>query len=1182
MQKKTRTNARDGSGSHAEVKRAAPVSREAEQRYRRLFNQMADPVFVIDADDSLRFLDCNEAACREYGYSREQFLRMTPINLHPPQERELAERRLREKHWALREYHHVTRDGQQRTVEISTTNVQYHGRAAHLSIVHDVTERTLAQQKLALHVQQTPLAVIEWNTDFEVTAWNPAAERIFGFTTAEAMGQKATFIIPPEAHNHVAEIWAQLLARRGGTRSTNQNCARDGRTIICEWYNTPLVDSAGSVIGVASLCEDVTERYRAEQSLQVQKAYLEQLFENAPEGIAIINNSDQIIRVNQEFTRMFGYTSEEAAGSPLGLIVSPERINESRFLRNTVEKGATVNVETTRRRKDGTLVDVSILGTPINVGGGNIAIYLIYRDITESKRAERALTESESKFRAVAETAAFAIFIHDGRRLVYVNKATEQITGYSREELLSMDPFALLSSSYQEPLRNRVQSLQSGMELLAQQEFSIIRKGGETRWLDATANRIQFEGRSASLVTAVDITDRKRSEQLHSALYRIADVTSSAEDLQELYGAIHSIVGELMYARNFYIAIYDEQANLLSFPYFVDSEDPTPAPKPLGKGLTEYVLRTGEPHLISPERFAELIAVGEVESIGAPSVDWLGVPMRKGEKAFGVLVVQSYTPSIRYGQAEKEILTFVSQHVASAIERKQQQEALRESEARYRSLVQSAVFGMYRSNIEDRFLDLNPALVSMLGYESAEQVLRLNLARDIFADANDYRKLIRAYASDERVAGVEVPWKRKDGTRFTVRLSGRPLLDVSGEPVGFEMIAEDITERRALELQLQQSQRMEAIGRLAGGVAHDFNNLLTVIKGYSELMLDEIKPSDPMRGEMQEVQRAADRAAALTRQLLAFSRRQVLAPKVLDLNDLVRDTEKLLRRLLGEDVDLITALDQQLGSVRADPGQIEQVLMNLAVNARDAMPAGGKLTIETSNVELDHSYIREHAVVKPGCYVLLAVSDNGTGMDPDTASHAFEPFFTTKEQGKGTGLGLSTVYGIVKQSGGYIWVYSESGLGTTFKIYLPRVDAAAERLPAQQLRPEAYRGTETILLVEDEEGVRSLIRQVLTRHGYTVLESSHGGEALLLCERHPGCIDLLLTDVVLSQMSGRELAERLGPLRQEMKVLYMSGYTDEAILHHGVLTPGSAFVQKPFTTEALTRKVRQVLDGKPR
>jgi len=373
---------------------------------------------------------------------------------------------------------------------------------------------------------------------------------------------------------------------------------------------------------------------------------------------------------------------------------------------------------------------------------------------------------------------------------------------------------------------------------------------------------------------------------------------------------------------------------------------------------------------------------------------------------------------------------------------------------------------------------------------------------------------------------------------------------------------------------------MEAVGRLAGGVAHDFNNLLTVIKGYTELMLEDLKPSDPMRTEMGEVQKAADRAAALTRQLLAFSRRQVLAPKVVNLNFLVEDMNKLMLRLLGEDIELCTKLDSSLGSVKADPGQIEQVIMNLAVNARDAMPKGGKLTLETANLELDQAYSREHATVQPGSYVLLAISDTGCGMNAETLSHIFEPFFTTKEQGKGTGLGLSTVYGIVKQSGGYIWPYSELGIGTSFKIYLPRVDEMAEREQAQAQASSGLGGTETILLVEDEEGVRGLTRQLLQRHGYTVLEAEHGEDALLLCERYSGPIHLVLSDVVLAQMSGRELMQRLAPLRREMKVLYMSGYSDEAIVHHGVLAPGTAFLQKPFTTESLMRKLREVLDSK--
>jgi nitrogen-specific signal transduction histidine kinase/ActR/RegA family two-component response regulator len=391
------------------------------------------------------------------------------------------------------------------------------------------------------------------------------------------------------------------------------------------------------------------------------------------------------------------------------------------------------------------------------------------------------------------------------------------------------------------------------------------------------------------------------------------------------------------------------------------------------------------------------------------------------------------------------------------------------------------------------------------------------------------------------------------------------------------MIAEDVTERRALEEQLRQSQKMEAVGRLAGGVAHDFNNLLTVIRGYSELMLEEFADSDPLRDEVEEIKKAADRASGLTRQLLAFSRQQVLAPKVLDLNIVVGNMERLLKRLLGENIRLGSSLANELGRVKADPGQIEQVIMNLAVNAKDAMPRGGKLTIETANADLDETYTHEHVGAKPGKYVMLAVSDTGSGMSQDIRQRVFEPFFTTKEIGKGTGLGLSTVYGIVKQSEGYIWVYSEPGRGTSFKVYLPRVDEPADARPAPEPAKSRYRGTETILLVEDEDGVRALVKQVLSRNGYTVLEARHGGEALLHCERRAEEIHLLVTDVVLEQMSGTELSSRLAQLRPGMKVLYISGYTDDAIVHHGV-KEGTHFLQKPFTTEALARKIRQVLD----
>ncbi|HKW41964.1 MAG TPA: response regulator [Gemmatimonadales bacterium] len=503
--------------------------------------------------------------------------------------------------------------------------------------------------------------------------------------------------------------------------------------------------------------------------------------------------------------------------------------------------------------------------------------------------------------------------------------------------------------------------------------------------------------------------------------------------------------------------------------------------------------------------------------------------------------------------------------------------ALRAAEASYSTLVENAPVGIYRSTPAGRFLSANIALARILGYDSVAEVLGLDLTRGVYADPAERQRLLdRDSYTDREYDEVETTWKRRDGGRLTVQLSVRAVRRGDGSVEYYETFVRDLTQQRGLEAQLLHAQKMEAVGRLAGGVAHDFNNLLTVILSYSDLLLEDLPSDRSEREDIEEIRKAAVAASSLTRQLLAFSRQQVLQPRVLDINGVVTATEKLLTRLLGEDVRLTTSLASDLGAVKVDPGQLEQIIMNLAVNARDAMPRGGRLTIETANVDMDEAYVRGHPVAQPGRYAMLAVSDTGIGMDAETQARIFEPFFTTKDPGKGTGLGLATVYGIVKQSGGFIWVYSEPGHGTSFKIYLPRVDDAARSAPAASA--PVVGGSETVLVVEDVPAVRAVASEMLTRYGYTVLEAADAETALRLAAKHDGEIHLLLTDVVMPDASGRELADKLVKLKPGMKVLYMSGYTDDAVVRHGVLQDGIAFLQKPFTPESLARKLRTVLD----
>jgi len=510
-------------------------------------------------------------------------------------------------------------------------------------------------------------------------------------------------------------------------------------------------------------------------------------------------------------------------------------------------------------------------------------------------------------------------------------------------------------------------------------------------------------------------------------------------------------------------------------------------------------------------------------------------------------------------------------------EREQAAEALRRSQARTRRLVESNIIGIATGDLNGKLIDVNDAFLKMLGF-TRKEFLSGQMRWDTLTPP-EYHQSDHLAVEKLTSTGMAPPWEkeflRKDGTRVSVLIGVATLESESGEIEAISFVL-DISDRKRLEQQLRQAQKMEAVGQLAGGIAHDFNNLLAVIIGYGEIIEERLDDSDPLSTKAGQITAAGKRAAALTRQLLAFSRQQVLEPKILDLNTVVADTTRMLQRLIGEDVELVTIAGPALVRVKADRGQIEQVIMNLAVNGRDAMPQGGKLMISTANAVMDEVYVRQHPGAVAGPYVLLTVSDTGCGMDQQTQAHIFEPFFTTKGPGKGTGLGLATVYGVVKQSGGYVSVYSEVGRGTSFKIYLPRTDEPQLSVSAN-LATEAERGWETILLVEDAQPVRELASELLESNGYKVLQAANGADAVRLAEKYQEPIQLLLSDVVMPGLDGRKLADHMVRTHPGIKVLYMSGFTDDAIIHHGVLDSGVALLEKPFTKASLLRKVREIL-----
>jgi two-component system, cell cycle sensor histidine kinase and response regulator CckA len=768
-----------------------------------------------------------------------------------------------------------------------------------------------------------------------------------------------------------------------------------------------------------------------------------------------------------------------------------------------------------------------------------------------------------------------ALLSADGA-ILYASAGFTHSLGYLPEELLGRPISSLIHPSDADLAQERLADLAATPGVAVTDRCRLLVKGGGWRWFEGTArNRLNEPGVAGIVASYLDVSALQRMESERQVISEVVQALNQTSNLDQLLHRIHQALKKVLYAENCFVTLHHPEEDTFSFPFFVDRFDTAPPPQKVDRSCTAFVFRTGCAMLIPQTEFDRLAARGDVELVGSPSPAWLGVPLKTPTATIGVLVVQHYENENAYDMRDLEFLDSVGGHIALAIERRRSEEALRRSESMFRLLFSHTPLPTWVIDQETlRFMQVNEAAIRLYGY-TAEEFEKLS-TWDIVAPEETER--LRIHFSQSPMVGRHIgTWKhcKKDGQKIDVEIISHEFL-YGGRLVRL-VVAQDISERHQLEEQLRQAQKMEAVGRLAGGVAHDFNNLLMVIKGHTEMLMSSSASADQVIRKIGQIDRAADRAASLTRQLLAFSRMQVLQPRAMNLNDVVEEMGRLIPRLIGENIELIIRTTPGLGTIRADASQMEQVIMNLAVNAKDAMPNGGKLRIETSNAELDRTYSVGHPMVRPGHYVLLAVTDTGTGMDAETQAHIFEPFFTTKEQGKGTGLGLSTVYGVVKQSGGFIWVYSELEKGTCFKIYLPRVDQSAENPGAPQTIAEAPRGTETVLLAEDEQDVREVAREFLESGGYKVLEACTGADAVKLAAEHSGKIDLLVTDMVMPGMTGQELAGRLQQLLPGLSVIYMSGYSEHAVAEAAQADALVRLLTKPFSRGAILRAVREVL-----
>ena len=1135
-------------------KRAEESLRESEERFRATFENAGIGMALVDMEG--RPFKTNAALRQMLDYSEEELSRTPFTEYTHPDDRGLD--------WGL--YSELTQ-GKREKYEIEKRFIKKGGGVVWgqltVSLVKDRNGRPLCAVGMTQDITESKHAEAalreseeRYRTLFErnlagvfVTTWDG---RILDCN--QAMANMMGFASPQEALSHrVSDLYVfdedraaflKQLEAEGRLSNYEMRLRRQDGNLVWLMGNISLLPQAATGLRIIEgTLIDITERKLAEAEnsrlAQIVNSSDDAIFSSTPEGL--------IATWNAGAERMFGYSAAEIKGQHFSIMIPEDRRadlagNRTRLLRGE----AIVHYENEHVRKDGSIFPALLTLSPIKDDNGVVTgVSVIARDITERRLAEKALRESEERFRSLVQNATVGIYrTTPESRILMANPSLVKMLGYANFEELSArelgeDAFARGYS--RTAFRERIDREGEIKGL----ETAWTSRDGSVTYVRESARAVRGESGNVLYYDGIveDITQHKLAEE--DLLLKTALLEAQSET---------TIDGILVVDMKDQILLVNGQfAKMWNLPegaiHTKDDRKMIEYVRPQIKDIDAFMIKVRYLNSHPTEESRD-----ELELKDGRVFDRYSSPLRGPTgKLYGRIWYFRDITARKLAEAERVRLV---------------------------TAIEQSTEAVMITNPMGEIEYVNPAFARITGY-SREEARGTN-PRILKSDRQDtvfYQQLWKTILGGKPWQG-ELINRRKDGSLYTEEMSITPVTDVHGEVTHFIATKQDVTERRALEAQLQQAAKMEAVGRLAGGVAHDFNNLLTVINGYSEILIERLASDVKGSDYLQEINNAGERAASLTRQLLAFSRRQVLAPQVLSLNLVVSNLEKMLRRLIGEDVKLRTVLDSALARVKADPGQIEQVLMNLAVNARDAMPSGGNLTIETRNVELDEDYTRNHPTVKPGPHVMLAISDTGAGMSPETQAHIFEPFFTTKEQGKGTGLGLATVYGIVKQSEGSIWLYSELGQGTVFKVYFPVVtESPAEREPAK-VATDTASGTETILVVEDEEGVRSLVRLALASGGYNVLETEDAENAVALCANHSGPIHLLLTDVVMPQMSGPAVAEKVRVLRPGIKVLYMSGYTDDAVVHHGVLTEDVPFIQKPFSPVALRRKVQEVLGGR--